>query len=292
LTVGNIVRIIWDATDDKGVQSQRIDFSADGLTFNTIGAVDGNARAFDWRIPAVPTPFGKVRVTALDGINLPVSSVSVSGFEIATGPPDFSPPQVTLLSPNTQTVVGGGLVMNIKWKETDNIGVIQRVIELSTDNGGTFQQIINLTAPSSGDLQTYDWQIPATMFTDRARVRITIYDGAGNSAAITSGGKFDIWPMPIITDVSYNDGDKPRLEVSGRNFRHDETEVYVNGKKLKKIQWEDKFKEGNGMSRKVYSADKKIKKRVPLHEDVTIELRVPKTGQVSPAFEFRRRRPS
>jgi hypothetical protein len=292
LTVGNIVRIIWDATDDKGIQSQRVDFSADGSTFNTIGAVDGKARSFDWHIPAVPTPFGKIRVTALDGVNLPVSAASASGFEIANGPPDHSPPQVILISPNTQTIVGGGLVMNIKWKESDNVGVIQRVIELSTDNGGSFQQIINLTAPSSGESQNYDWQIPAALASDRAKVRITIYDGSGNSAAITSTGKFDIWPMPIITDVTYNDGSKPQLEISGRYFRNDEVDIYVNGKKLAKTRWDDKFYEGDGMSRKVFSADKKLKKRIPLHEDVMIELRVPKSGQISPAFEYRRRRPS
>lgn len=291
LTVGNIVRIIWDATDDKGIQSQRIDFSADGSTFNTIGAVDGKARSFDWHIPAITTPFGRIKVTALDGVNLPVSSVSANSFEIGNGPPDNSPPQVILLSPNTQTVVGGGLVMNIKWKESDNVGVIQRVIELSTDNGGTFQQIINLTAPSSGESQSYDWQIPASISTDRAKVRITIYDGAGNSAAITSAGKFEIWPMPIITEVTYNDGSKPQLEISGRYFRNDEVEIYIDGKKLKKIRWDDKFYEGNGMSRKVFSADNKLNKRVPLHEDVMIEIRVPKVGQISPAYEFRRRRP-
>ena len=290
LVVGSILRILWDSADDKGIQSQRIDFSADGSTYNTIGAVDGKARTFDWRIPAITTPFGRIRVTALDGVNLPVSSASAGGFEIATGPPDNSPPQVILLSPNTQTVVGGGLVMNIKWKESDNVGVIQRVIELSTDNGGSFQQIINLTAPSSGELQSYDWQIPAALFTDRAKVRITVYDGSGNSAAITLAGKFDIWPMPIITDVSYNDGSKPQLEISGRNFRNDEIEIYVDGKQLKKTRWDDKFYEGNGMSRKVFSADKKLNKRVPLHQDVMIEIKVPKSGQVSPAFEFRRRR--
>jgi hypothetical protein len=292
LTVGSVVRIIWDASDDKGIQSQRIDFSADGSTFSTIGAVDGKARSFDWHIPAIPTPFGKIRLTALDGVNLPVSSVSAGGFEVINGPPDNSPPQVALLSPNTQTIVGGGLAMNIKWKESDNVGVIQRVIELSTDNGGTFQQIINLTSPSSGELQSYDWQIPASLSTDRAKVRITVYDGSGNSATITHAGRFEIWPMPIITEVTYNDGGKPQLEISGRYFRNDQVEIYVDGKKLKKIRWDDKFYEGNGMSRKVFSADNKLSKRVPLHEDVMIEIRVPMSGQVSPAFEFRRRRPS
>src|SRR5207302_98963 len=56
ITVGSFLRVLWDASDDKGIQSQRVEFSADGLTYNLIGAVDGNARQFDWRVPAIPTP--------------------------------------------------------------------------------------------------------------------------------------------------------------------------------------------------------------------------------------------
>ena len=111
-------------------------------------------------------------------------------------------------------------------------------------------------------------------------------------ATVTSGGNFDIWPLPIITGVEYNDGDKPELEISGRNFRNDNTEIFVDGKSLKKVFYEDKFKEGNGSSRKVFSKDKKIKKRVPLHEDVVIEVMTKTTHQMSPSFTFRRRRPS
>lgn len=290
MTVGNVVRILWDASDDKAIQSQRIDFAADGTTFNTIGAVNSAARSFDWRIPSIPTPLGKIRVTALDGVNLPVSSINSTPFEIAAGPPDNTPPQVLLISPNTQTTVGGGQMLNINWKESDNIGVIQRVIELSTDTGNTFQQIISLTAPSSGQNQTYDWLIPITLATDKARVRLTIYDGSGNAASVTSSGKFEIWPLPIITAVEYNEGDKDELELSGRFFRKGETEIYVSGKKLKKVFFEDKFKEGDGTYRKVKSKDKKLTKRVPLREDVTIEVKLPATNQSSPGFAFKRRR--
>ncbi len=292
LTVGNVVRILWNASDDKGIQSQRIDFSTDGTTYNTIGAVDGKTRSFDWRIPSVPTPFGRVKITALDGVNLPVSSFNSQAFEVVNGPPDNSPPQVLLISPNTKTTVGGGQSLKINWKETDNVGVIQRVIELTTDGGNTYQQILSLIAPSSGENQTYDWLVPIDMFSEKAQVRVTVYDGASNSATVTSGGNFDIWPLPIITGVDYNDGDKPELEISGRNFRNDNTEIFVNGKKLQKVFYEDKFKEGNGSSRKVFSKDKKVKKRVPLHEDVVIEVRTKTTGQMSPPFVYRRRRPA
>jgi subtilase family protein/Big-like domain-containing protein len=292
LTVGNIVRILWDASDDKGIQSQRIDFSADGSTYNTIGAVDNKARSFDWRIPSIPTPFGRIKITALDGVNLPVSSINPLPFEIAAGPPDNSPPQVLLVSPNTRTTIGGGQILNISWKESDNIGVIQRVIELSTDAGGTFQQILSLIAPSSGQNQNYDWLVPITLATDKAQVRITVYDGAANAATVTSSGKFEIWPLPIITTISYNEGDKDEIELTGRNFRLDETDIYVDGKKLKKVFFESKFKESDGTYRKVKSKDKKVNKRVPLHEDVTISVKFPKTGQESPSFAFRRKRPN
>jgi hypothetical protein len=290
LLVSNLIRILWDASDDNGIKSQTLEFSADGATFSVIANLNGAARSFDWRIPSFPTTNARIRITALDGVNLPVSSVNTLPFEVVIGPPDNTPPSVLLLSPNTHTTVGGGMPMPIKWRESDNVGVIQRVIELSTDNGGTFQTIASLVAPSSGDLQSYDWQIPIDLETDRAQVRITVYDGANNSASAVSGGKFDIWPLPIITEVEYRVGDKDELRLSGRFFRNDETEIWVGDKQLKKVRFEGRYYTGNGTSKKVSSFDKKLSKRVPAHQAVMIQVRLPQTGQASPAFEFKRRR--
>ena len=181
--------------------------------------------------------------------------------------------------------------MPIKWRESDNVGVIQRVIELSIDNGLTFETIASLVGPSTGDVQTFDWEIPIEIESNEARARVTVIDGSGNTASAASNGKFDIWPLPIINEVEYLDGDKPELRLSGRFFRNDETEIWVDGKKLKKIRFEGRYSTGHGTSKKVSSVDKKVKKRVPLHEDVSIEVRLPKSGQVSPTFVYRRRRP-
>ena len=70
------------------------------------------------------------------------------------------------------------------------------------------------------------------------RMRITVYDGASNSAAITSVGRFQIWELPIITGADYGtpEGKKGLLEVFGRNFRFNDTEIYVDGRKLKKVK--------------------------------------------------------
>ncbi|MFL6273955.1 MAG: S8 family serine peptidase [Blastocatellia bacterium] len=288
ITVGSFLRVLWDASDDKGIQSQRIEFSADGLTYNLLGAVDGKARQFDWRVPSIPTPLARIRVTAVDGVNLPVSSISPGPFEIVNGPPDNVPPTVLVVTPDKHTVVGGGQAMTIQWRETDNVGVVQRLIELSTDNGNSWTRILGISAPSSGVDQKYDWIVPIDMATLKAQVRVTVYDGAGNSATAVSGGNFDVWPLPIITSVTYHDETPAYLEVTGRNFRNDETDIMVDGKALGKIFWQDRYYEGQGMSRKVFSKDKKLFKRIPAKAEVDIVIALPKTGQESPAYTYKR----
>ena len=290
-TVGNTIRIQWSASDDKGIQSQKVEFSPDGASFSPIATLDGNARSFDWKVPGWPTPTARIRVTVLDGVNLPVSSVSPSPFEIVNGPPDTTPPAVTLLSHNASAPVGGGLSSSIKWRETDNVGVLRRVLEFSLDNGNTYQEIVSTTAPSIGDSQSYDWQVPADMETGKARVRVTVYDGAGNSASASSNKNFEIWPMPFINGVFFTEGDKPTIELLGRNFRIDETEIWVSDTALRKIQYDDTYFSGAGTYKRVSSRDKKLTKRVPDRTLVKIEVRLPRTGQVSTAIEFKRKKP-
>jgi subtilisin family serine protease len=290
--VGSTIRIQWTASDDKGIQSQRVEFSPDGVSFSPIALLDGNARTYDWRVPGWPTTTARIRITALDGVNLPSSSMNSTPFEIVSGPPDTTPPTVTLLSHNGTDPVGGGLTSSIKWREADNVGVLRRVVEISSDNGNTYQKIADLTAPSIGDTQSYDWQVPVDMDSQKAKVRITVYDGAGNSAAAASKNNFDIWAMPIVNGVTYNEGDKPEFELAGRNFRVSETEIWVDDMPLKKIQYADKFFTGNGTYKHVSSFDKKLNKRVPDRTWVKVFVKLPRTGQVSPAFDFRRKRPS
>ncbi|HLG17141.1 MAG TPA: S8 family serine peptidase [Blastocatellia bacterium] len=287
--VGNLVRILWDASDDKSIQSQRVEFSSDGgANFSLLAALDKDARSLDWRIPSIPTQQARIRITVLDGVNLPVSSMSPGNFEIVTGPPDISPPGVQLLTPNGDSTLGGGLTYAITWRETDNVGVIQRVIEFSTDAGDSFQRITSIVAPSGSEQQSYDWQIPIDMSTSKGKLRITVYDGAGNTSSFTSSGKFEVWALPIITDVDYIDGDKDELEVFGRRFRMDQTEIYANGRKLSKIRFREKCDEDT--CKKVSSEDKKLNKRVRTGEHTAIVIKLIRTGQTSPEFSFKRKK--
>jgi hypothetical protein len=291
--VGDLMRIRWASSDDKGIQSQKIEFSADGVNFATIGIVDGTTQQFDWRVPSLPTPFGKIRITALDGVNLPVAAANELPFSIEQGPPDLIPPTVLLQSPVSDQIIGGGQVLKIKWNEADNVGVLHRLIEWSTNGGQTFDTIVALDAPSSGSQQTYDWEVPGEMDTQKGKVRITVSDGAGNSATITSPGRFEVRPMPVVTEVDYHvgvDGAKDELEVAGRNFRIEDTKIIIDDKELGKIKFKERFETGNGTCRKVFSIDKKLNKRVPIKQTVNVFVRIKFTNQISAPFAYRRPR--
>lgn len=293
LMVGNLLRITWEASDDKSIESQRVEFSTDGVVFDTIAVLDGAARQFDWKIPAFPTTTGRMRVTAMDGKNLPVSSVSPGSFEVIVGPPDTTPPSVTLLTLSRNIVIGGGLPTAIKWTESDNVGVIQRVIELSTDNGRTFEQLGLIIAPSSGQEQTFTWQVPASLATTKGKIRVKVFDGAGNTAAATSTGLIEVWPTPIITDLKFDPsvGKNGQLEIFGRNFRLDQTQVFADGKKLKKIVFTEKCDTETGLCKKVSSNDKKVSKLVPEGKFTSFVIKLTQTGQASPEFRWKRKKP-
>ena len=294
LIVGNFVRITWDASDDKEIQAQRVEFSSNnGSSYSVIAQLDGKVRAFDWRIPSIPTSNARIRISVYDSVNLPSISTSPASFQIEIGPPDTSAPTLAILAPTGDSDIGGGTTTTIKWRETDNVGVIRRVIEYSGDNGNTFQEMVELVAPSSGELQNFLWEVPVALSTDKGgRIRITLYDGAGNATSQTSVGRFTVWPLPIITDAAFITGadGKSSVDIFGRNFRLGNTEVFVDGILLKKIKFVDKCDE-EGRCKKITSFDKKVKNRFPEGQFVNIQIKIASTGQSSPTFEFKRKKP-
>jgi hypothetical protein len=207
----------------------------------------------------------------------------------AQPPPDTTPPTVAVLSPKNGDLLPGGNAASITWNESDDVGVMKRVIDLSTDGGGTFQQIASVTGPGTTGLQSYSWQVPAGLSTGNGMIRITVYDAANNSAMASSAGTFQVWALPVITEAGYDGQSGPagELTLSGSGFRSGETEVYAGDVLLKKVSFPAKF-EGDGTFTRLVSDDKKLNKRFPKGVSVAIVLKVPRTGQVSPAFQFRR----
>jgi hypothetical protein len=293
LNVGSTVRIQWDSSDDKGIQSQRVEFSADGgANYDTLAVLDGKAHSFDWRVPQLLTSRGRIKVTALDGVNLPVASISPNDFEIIVGPPDTTPPVASVIFPTDGSIIPGGTTVTIRWTESDNIGVVKRLLELSTDGGDHFLPLATIVAPSTDEQASFDWPVPAALSTIKGKLRITVYDGAGNYATTVSTGKFQIWPLPIISKVDYNTlkGGRAELVIAGRAFREGQTEIYVDDVEIGKLRYYDKFDEGDGTFYKIISNDKKLDKRVPVGKWVNIIAKLPQTGQTSPPFAYKRKK--
>ena len=93
--------------------------------------------------------------------------------------------------------------------------------------------------------------------------------------------------------ATFTEGERPTIELAGRNFRIGETEIWVDDNiLLRKIQYEDRYFTGDGAYKRVTSVDKKLNKRIPDRTWIKLEIHIPRTGQISPAFDFRRRKPS
>jgi hypothetical protein len=289
IQAGSVAQIAWDASDDKGIVSQQVEVSIDGgMTYSLLAAPGASINSFNWLLPEIPTTHARIKITAYDGVNLPVSAETSSDFEIDPGPPDSTPPTVGQVAPSTGALVPGGAPFKVTWTESDNIGVVRRVGALSTDGGRTFADIFSVIAPGSGPDQSYLWQVPASPSASQAALRITVSDGAGNSASATSG-IFQIWGLPLIGSVTFNPngGSRGELIINGKNFRKDEIQVSANGLQLRRLSLESPDPQSGTFAR-IVCDDPKIRKRLPAGQPVDIVVAIPRTGQLSPSFQFTR----
>src|SRR5262249_10470186 len=82
LTGGSVAPIAWSASDDKGIVSQKVEVSTDGgMTYTVLATLNGGARSFNWLVPELPTVHARIKATAYDGVNLPVSAASSADLE-------------------------------------------------------------------------------------------------------------------------------------------------------------------------------------------------------------------
>jgi subtilisin family serine protease len=292
LVSGSAVQLQWSSSDDTGITSQRIDFSSDGgVTYTTLASVAASVQDMLWVVPQIATTTAKIRITATDGVNLPVSASNASDFEIDVGPPETTPPTVSLAFPTGTQVVGGGNALTINWTESDNIGVVNRVVQLSTDGGASFQQIATVPGPSLSHQQSYQWQVPASFSTDEGVLQVTVFNGAGISASSSSPGQFQIWALPVVTSASYMTLKKGKAEllIDGRNFRKGQAGVFVNGIELSKLTFKSPVS-GSVTFGRIVSNDKKLQKDVPSGQFSTLVVKVAAANQASPDFEFKRKK--
>ncbi|HEX6368758.1 MAG TPA: IPT/TIG domain-containing protein [Longimicrobium sp.] len=106
LLAGQVARISWNSSDDRGLASHDVRFSANGgQTFQDIAlGLPGSARETFWAVPDQPTATALVMVTARDTAGQTAEDRSNAFFRISTL---VVAPQVQMVAPMEGPLAGG-----------------------------------------------------------------------------------------------------------------------------------------------------------------------------------------
>lgn len=179
---GTVFTIRWTSSDNVGVSSHDVQFSTNGgLTFTTLASgLSGQQHHYDWSVPIdVSTSQARIRIVARDAAGNEGRG-ETGNFTIR----DTIAPSVTILAPTAGQVVSPGSLFTIRWRSSDNIGVVSHEIRLSTNGGRTFPIVVASSLP--GSQQSFDWSVPLDLNTTRARLRVRARDAAGNEGRDTT----------------------------------------------------------------------------------------------------------
>lgn len=210
--VGSAQTITWTATDNDAVTGVDLAYSTDGgATYPHVIAVgQPNTGSYPWTVPAAPTTMARVRVTAHDPAGNSGSGASAADFAITAG--DVTPPSVAVLAPVAAEVVPAGSTYGVAFSSSDDVGVVGHDIDYSDDDGANWTSLAT-GVPAS----PYPWSVP-TAPTTVARIRVTAWDAADNSAtAVSDAFTVADTQAPTVTVLS-PDGGESWLEGSGQSI--------------------------------------------------------------------------
>jgi pimeloyl-ACP methyl ester carboxylesterase len=201
---GRTFTVRWTSSDNIRLTSHTVQLSTNGgQSFtNLVQNLPATAQSFDWSVPAeLATNQARIRVIAADAAGNTGADASDANFTV----PDSARPNVTVRSPNGGELVKAGR-LTIRWSSGDNVGVTSHDVLLSTDGGATFP--LTLAPALSGNSQSFDWEIPASVVSTQARIRIIARDAAGNTGQDDSNSNFTVDPIPpSVTVTSPNGGE-------------------------------------------------------------------------------------
>jgi pimeloyl-ACP methyl ester carboxylesterase len=204
VTAGRTFTVRWTSSDNIRLASHTVQLSTNGgQSFTNLAQnLPATAQSFDWSVPAeLATNQARIRVVAADAAGNTAADASDANFTV----PDSARPNVTVRSPNGGELVKAGR-LTIRWSSSDNVGVTSHDVLLSTDGGATFP--LTLASALPGNSQSFDWEIPASLVSTQARIRIIARDAAGNTGQDDSNSNFTVDPIPpSVTVTSPNGGE-------------------------------------------------------------------------------------
>jgi hypothetical protein len=188
-TAGTIQSITWSST---AVDTVKIEYSQDGIFWNTIISKTPSSGSYLWFIPAsYNSPTGRIRIT--DIRNGLVTDMNDNFFTITN-----LPVVVTVGSPNGGEKLTVGSTQDIVWNSSKVTNVN---IEYSVNNGTSWIVIIESTGAAQGK---YTWTVPNANST-QCRVRVS--DSSNAAVNDISNAVFTIYPV-TVTLTSPNGGEQ------------------------------------------------------------------------------------
>ncbi|MFQ5905836.1 MAG: hypothetical protein ACE5JA_04610 [bacterium] len=202
LGIGTTDAVRWNASDNVGVDSISIFYSADaGASWDTVSTREANDGEYTWVIPNTPSESCLVWVAAFDPSLLEGADTSDSFFTIG----DDVNPLVNVVYPNGGESLVPGVTDTIRWLAWDANGIDSVNIYYTTDAGLSW---IDVARGEPND-SNYVWIVPNTP-SDSCRVRVEVFDPAGNSGSDDSNTYFRIIDNqpPDVTVVYPNGGEQ------------------------------------------------------------------------------------
>jgi hypothetical protein len=173
-TLGDVVTVIWRASDAAGVEAVELRLSHDGgASFDDVVA-SGLANTGFWN--------GSLGRTPGDAVLLQVRATDPAGnLGLARSEPfalrDRYAPGVDLAGgPPAGARLWPGDTVALSWQSADNVGVVAVDVELSCDGGLSWRPTSLVDRPASGNAS---WTVP-DLACALARLRAAARDAAGN----------------------------------------------------------------------------------------------------------------
>lgn len=116
-----------------------------------------------------------------------VPQIEITPYLTPTITVDDTPPEVALLAPNGGESLTANAPATVTWTATDASGINALNIDLSLDGGANYTPVVQ----GIENTGSYTW-FPANRPSAAARLRVTAFDGAGNSASDTSDADFAV----------------------------------------------------------------------------------------------------
>jgi hypothetical protein len=170
LSIGTDVELSWTAEDNTGFRSHYLYFSsATGQEYSFVDSVNGSNTTYSWTVPNIVTETAMFSILSYDLVGL-TDTDTTEVFTII----DEIPPEVTVLTPTTDSSIPEYEALTVTWEATDNIEMDSVQVYFSNDETTfIYQGIVD------SDLSEFTFSIPFGV-TDNAQVKLIALDIYGN----------------------------------------------------------------------------------------------------------------